>query len=84
MILDSAIKAKKKYYPQTILEECKYEPENIKMEDLIDDDLKKKVHLMSIVVNQMIRKIMINLTNNLLKVKKKYFNNGKSLIECVN
>ena len=42
MILDSAIKAKKKYYPQIILEECKYEPENIKTEDLIDDDLKKK------------------------------------------
>ena len=41
MILDSAIKKKKKYYPQTILEECKYEPENIKMEDLIDDDLEK-------------------------------------------
>ena len=70
MILDSAIKKKKKYYPQTILEECKYEPENIKMEDLIDDDL-EKIRLMNMVVNQMIRKIMINLTNNLLKVEKK-------------
>ena len=24
-MLDSVIKAKKKYYPQTLLEECKYE-----------------------------------------------------------
>ena len=24
--LDSVIKAKKKYHPQTLLEECKYEP----------------------------------------------------------
>ena len=33
--------SKEKYYPQTLLEECKYEQENIKMEDLIDDDLEK-------------------------------------------
>ena len=32
---------KKKYYPQTLLEECKYEQEKIKMENLIDDDLEK-------------------------------------------
>ena len=25
-MLDSVIKAKKKYYPQILLEECKYEP----------------------------------------------------------
>ena len=30
-----------KYYPQTFLEECKYEQEKIKIEDLIDDDLEK-------------------------------------------
>ena len=40
-MLDSIIKAKKKYYPQTLLEECKYEQEKIKMENLIDDDLEK-------------------------------------------
>ena len=39
IMLDSVIKAKKKYYPQTLLEECKYEQEKIKMENLIDDDL---------------------------------------------
>ena len=42
IILDSVIKAKKKYYPQTLLEECKYEQQKkIKMENLIDDDLEK-------------------------------------------
>ena len=41
IMLDSVIKAKKKYYPQTLLEECKYEPKKIKMENLIDDDLEK-------------------------------------------
>ena len=41
IILDYVFKAKKKYYPQTILEECKYEPKKIKMENLIDDDLEK-------------------------------------------
>ena len=41
IILDSVIKARKKYYPQTLLEECKYEQENIKVENLTDDDLEK-------------------------------------------
>ena len=35
------IKAKKKYYLQTLLEECKYEQEKIKMENLINDDLEQ-------------------------------------------
>ena len=42
IVLDSVIEAKKKYYPQTLLEECKYEQEKIKMENLIDDDLEKR------------------------------------------
>ena len=41
IMLDSVIKARKKYYPQTLLEECKYEQENIKVENLTDDDLEK-------------------------------------------
>ena len=39
--LDSVVKAKKKYYLQTLLEECKYELKKIKMESLIDDELEK-------------------------------------------
>ena len=40
-MLDSVIKAKKKYYPLTLLEECKYETKKIKMENLIADNLEK-------------------------------------------
>ena len=41
IMLHSVIKAKKKYYPQTLLEESKYEDKRIKTENLIDDDLEK-------------------------------------------
>ena len=39
IVLDSVIRANKKYYPQTLLEECKYEIKRKKMENLINDDL---------------------------------------------
>ena len=39
IMLDSVIKAKKKYYRQTFLEECKYVQEKIKIENRNDDDL---------------------------------------------
>ena len=35
--------SKEKYCPQTLLEECKNEQENIKMENFIDDDLEKSL-----------------------------------------
>ena len=38
-MLDSAIRVSKTYYPQILLEECKYEIKKTKMEDLINDDL---------------------------------------------
>ena len=37
---DSVIKVNKKYYPQTVLEECKYVQEKIKIENYINEDLK--------------------------------------------
>ena len=40
-MLDSVIKANKKYYPQLYLEECKYEQKKIKSENYIDEDLEK-------------------------------------------
>ena len=43
IMLDSVIKSKKKYYPQTLLEECDYEQEKIKMKNLIYDDLEKSL-----------------------------------------
>ena len=39
IMLDSFIRLSKKYYPQTFLEECKYEIKKTKMENLISDDL---------------------------------------------
>ena len=39
IMLDSVIRVNKKYYPQTLLEECKYVIRKNKMENLINDDL---------------------------------------------
>ena len=38
-MLDSVIRVNKKYYPQTLLEGCKYVIRKNKMEKLINDDL---------------------------------------------
>ena len=40
IMIDSVIKANKKYYPQTLLEECKYMQEKMKIENYINEDLK--------------------------------------------
>ena len=39
IMIDSVIKANKKYYPQTLLEECKYTQEKIKIGNYIKEDL---------------------------------------------
>ena len=39
IMIDSIIKANKKYYPQTLLEECKYIQEKIKIDNYINEDL---------------------------------------------
>ena len=39
IMLDSVIMVNEKYYPQTLLEECKYERKKNKIESLINDDL---------------------------------------------
>ena len=38
-MIDSVIKANKKYYPQALLEECKYTQEKIKIKNYINKDL---------------------------------------------
>ena len=43
IMLDYFIKGKKKCYSQTLLEECKYDQEKIKTENLIDDDLENSL-----------------------------------------
>ena len=76
IMLDSVIKAKKKYYPQTLLEECKYE--QMQIENLIDDDLEKSSSDESDseadndsndeTESDNEKQIMMNPINNLLKV----------------
>ena len=39
IMLDSVIRINKKYYPRTLLEECKYEIKITEMENLTNDDL---------------------------------------------
>ena len=39
IMIDSVIRVNKKYYPQTLLEECKYIQEKIKIENYIDEDI---------------------------------------------
>ena len=39
IVLDSVIRANKKYYPQELLEKCKYEIKKNKMKNLVNDDL---------------------------------------------
>ena len=39
IMIDSVIRANKNYYPQTLLEECKYKQEKMKIENYINDDL---------------------------------------------
>ena len=41
VLIDSVIKANKKYYPQTLFEECKYVKEKIKIENYVDEELGK-------------------------------------------
>ena len=38
IMLDSVIRANRKYHPQTLLEECKYEIKMTKMKNLINDE----------------------------------------------
>ena len=77
IMLDSVVKVKKKYYLETLLEECRFEIKKTKMENFINDDLEKSLSLiMSLMMILMMkrilamRKIMMNPMNNLLKAKK--------------
>ena len=41
IMIDSVVRANKKYFPQTLLEECKSVQEKIKTENYIDNELEK-------------------------------------------
>ena len=71
IVLDSAIRVNKQYYPQTLLEEYKYGIEKNKMENLINNDL-DQVHLMNLKMDLIMNLIMdltVSLTIHWLRMK---------------
>ena len=63
IMLDSVIRVNKKCYPETLLEECKFETINNKTENLINDDL---VHLIMKLIVTLIMRLIMSLTMNLM------------------
>ena len=68
IILGSVIRLSKKYYPQTLLEECKNEIKKNKMGNLINDNL-DLIHLMMKLTMNLIMGLNLIMINNLLKFK---------------
>ena len=64
-MIDSVIKANKKYYPQTFLEECKYIQEKIKIVNHINEDLENSE---SDSDSKMRQNLILIMKDNLLKV----------------
>ena len=52
IMLRSVIKANKKYYPQTLLEECKYVQEKTKTENLFHYDLEKLNQIVTLIMKR--------------------------------
>ena len=52
IMLRSVIKANKKYYPQTLLEECKYVQEQTKTENLFHYDLEKLNQIVTLIMKR--------------------------------
>ena len=65
IMIESVIKVNKKYYPQTLLEECKCIQEKIKIENYINEDLENSESVILIMRQNL---ILIMMMNNLLKV----------------
>ena len=62
IMLDSVIMANKKYYTQTLLEECRYVQGKIKTENHNDDDLVDQI--VTLMMKQNLILIVMNMTNN--------------------
>ena len=62
MMLDSVIKENEKYYLQV--------QQKIKTENYIDEDLENVNQIVTVMIRQNLILIMMNMTNNLLKVFK--------------
>ena len=60
IIIDSVIKANKKYYPQALLEECKYIQEKTKIENYINEDLEEANQMITLMMRLNLTMIMKN------------------------
>ena len=67
-MLDSVIRASQKYYPEILLEECKYEIKKILKWKILLMMIKIKVHLMMKLTMNLIMKLNLTM-KNLLKFK---------------
>ena len=65
-MIASVVRANKKYYLQTLLEECRYVQEKINTENYIDEDLEKSE--LERATLTMRRNLILIMMNNLLKV----------------
>ena len=50
-MLDSDIRVSETYYPQTLLEKCKFEIKNTKMKNLINKNLDLSSSMMKLTIN---------------------------------
>ena len=67
IVIESLIRLNKKYYPQKLLEECKYITKNNKIENLINDDLDQNLKMngtMDLIID-----LTVSVMIDLLKVK---------------
>ena len=71
IMLDSDIRVSETYYPQTLLEKCKFEIKNTKMKNLINKNLDLSSSMMKLTIN-LIMWLNFIMMNNLLKFKTKY------------
>ena len=60
IMIDSVIKANKKYYPQALLEECKYIQEKTKIENYINEDLEEANQMITLMMRLNLIMIMKN------------------------
>ena len=73
IMIDSVIKANKNYYPQTLLEECKYIQDKIKTENYINEDLENSENQTLALMTRL--NLTLIMKNNLLKKNNAYNNN---------
>ena len=79
-MLDSVVEAKKKYYPQTFLKECKYEIKRLKWRTLLMMNYNQAPLMMNLIMNLKshledltVGQTMMNLTmNKMLKVRSEF------------